>query len=142
MAGPTGHGSSLGAALNDLLRSQVTARHRLSSYNARHWHAQLSQLTATHRGYQALEDAGLNVTTKTLINWLSDPEYNIRRSYRGLIPIGRISSSTRRLCSRALSQTYASRDTDAAALKPAVRVTGSMGPPLFRAARSVRRSPP
>jgi hypothetical protein len=85
MAGPTGRGGSLGAALNDLLRSQVTPRHRLSSYNARHWHAQLSQLTGTHRGYQALEDAGLHVTTKTLLNWLSDPEYNIRRSYRDLI---------------------------------------------------------
>ncbi|MFJ9567865.1 hypothetical protein ACIRQQ_48615 [Streptomyces fuscichromogenes] len=85
MAGPTGHGGSLGAALNDLLRSQVTPRHRLSSYTAKHWHAQLSQLTATHRGQQALEDAGLNVTTKTLISWLSDAEYNVRRSYRDLI---------------------------------------------------------
>ncbi|MFJ9908513.1 hypothetical protein ACIRVK_37600 [Streptomyces sp. NPDC101152] len=74
MAGPTGHGNSLGAALNDLLRSQVTPRHRLSSYNAQHWHAQLSQLTGTRRGYQALEDAGLGVTAQTLINWLSDPE--------------------------------------------------------------------
>ncbi|WP_328834714.1 hypothetical protein [Streptomyces europaeiscabiei] len=85
MAGPTGSGGSLGAALNDLLHSQVTPRHRLSSYNAKHWHAQLSQLTGTHRGYQALEEAGLHVTTKTLLNWLSDPEYNIRRSYRDLI---------------------------------------------------------
>ncbi|WP_247616086.1 hypothetical protein [Streptomyces sp. MK37H] len=25
------------------------------------------------------------MTTKILINWLLDPEYNIRRSYRGLI---------------------------------------------------------
>jgi hypothetical protein len=80
MAGPTGRGGSLGAALNHLMRSQVTPRHRLSSYTAMHWHAQLSQLTATHRGHQALEDAGLHVTTKTLINWLSDPEYNIRRT--------------------------------------------------------------
>ncbi|MFD5744940.1 hypothetical protein ACFXJM_37570 [Streptomyces massasporeus] len=85
MAGPTGLGHSLGAALNDLLRSQVTPRHRLSSYNAKHWQAQLSQLTATHRGQQALEDAGLHMTTKTLINWLSDSEYNVRRSYRDLI---------------------------------------------------------
>ncbi|MFF5185655.1 hypothetical protein ACFY30_18030 [Streptomyces sp. NPDC000345] len=85
MAGPTGHGGSLGAALNDLLRAQVTPRHRLSSYNAKHWHAQLSQLTGTHRGYQALEEAGLDVTAKTLLNWLSDPEYNVRRSYRDLI---------------------------------------------------------
>ncbi|MFI9824131.1 hypothetical protein ACIHFC_27250 [Streptomyces sp. NPDC052013] len=85
MAGPTGHGASLGAALSSLLRSQVTPRHRLSTYTAKHWHAQLSQLTATHHGYQVLADAGLHVTTKTLINWLSDPEYNIRRSYRDLI---------------------------------------------------------
>ncbi|MFD7713782.1 hypothetical protein ACFV8W_42645, partial [Streptomyces sp. NPDC059786] len=85
MAGPTGHGDSLGAALGDLLRAQVTPRHRLSSYTAKHWHAQLSQLTATHRGQQALADAGLHVTTKTLVNWLSDAEYNIRRSYRDLI---------------------------------------------------------
>lgn len=85
MAGPTGHGGSFGGALNDLLRTQVTPRHRLSSYNAKHWHAQLSQLTGIHRGHQALEDAGLDVTVKTLINWLSDPEYNVRRSYRDLI---------------------------------------------------------
>jgi hypothetical protein len=85
MAGPTGHGGSLGGALNDLLRAQVTPRHRLSSYNAKHWHAQLSQLTGTHRGYQALEEAGLDATAKTLLNWLSDPEYNVRRSYRDLI---------------------------------------------------------
>jgi hypothetical protein len=85
MAGPTGRGATLGAALNDLLRSQVTPRHRLSSYRAQHWHAQLSQLTATHRGYQALEAAGLHVTAKTLLNWLSDAEYSIRRSHRDLI---------------------------------------------------------
>ncbi|MFE7274777.1 hypothetical protein [Streptomyces sp. NPDC057623] len=85
MAGPTGRGGTLGGALNDLLRAQVTPRHRLSSYHARHWHAQLSHLTATHRGYQALEDAGLDVTARTLLNWLSDAEYNVRRSYRDLI---------------------------------------------------------
>ncbi|MBL1109361.1 hypothetical protein JK361_33075 [Streptomyces sp. 5-8] len=85
MAGPTGRGGSLGAALNDLLRSQVTPRHRLSSYTAKHWHAQLSQLTGTRRGYQVLQDAGLGVTTQTLINWLSDPDYNVRRSYRDII---------------------------------------------------------
>ncbi|MFD8968938.1 hypothetical protein ACFV0C_28790 [Streptomyces sp. NPDC059568] len=87
MAGLTGHGGSLGAALDDLLRAQVTPRHRLSSYNAKHWHAQLGQLTGTHRGYLALEEAGLDVTAKTLLNWLSDPEYRIRRSYRDLIHI-------------------------------------------------------
>ncbi|MFF2363775.1 hypothetical protein ACFVU0_13800 [Streptomyces sp. NPDC058122] len=85
MAGPTGRGTSLGAALGDLLRAQVTPRHRLSTYSAQHWHAQLSQLTGTRRGYEALESAGLAVRPDTLIKWLSDAEYNIRRSYRDLI---------------------------------------------------------
>ncbi|MEU6277074.1 hypothetical protein ABZ871_32420 [Streptomyces populi] len=85
MAGPTGHGTTLGAALGDLLRVQVTPRHRLSTYSAKHWHAQLSQLTGTRRGYQALESAGLDVRPDTLFKWLSDPEYNVRRSYRDLI---------------------------------------------------------
>ncbi|MEH0500511.1 hypothetical protein QBA79_44015 [Streptomyces scabiei] len=48
-------------------------------------HNALSQLTATHRGQQALADAGLHVTAKTLINWLSDAEYNVRRSYLDII---------------------------------------------------------
>ncbi|MFD7488515.1 hypothetical protein [Streptomyces mirabilis] len=60
-------------------------RHRLSTYNAKHWHAQLSQLTGTRRGYEALESAGLDVKPDTLIKWLSDPEYNVRRSYRDLV---------------------------------------------------------
>ncbi|MEV8547312.1 hypothetical protein [Streptomyces sp. NPDC051572] len=85
MAGPTGRGGSLGAALNDLLRAQVTPRHRLSTYNAKYWHAQLSQLTGTRRGYEALETAGLDVRPDTLFKWLSDPEYNVRRGYRDLI---------------------------------------------------------
>ena len=85
MAGPTGHGDSLGAALGDLLRAQVTPRHRLSTYNAKHWHAQLSQLTGTRRGYEALETAGLDVRSDTLFKWLSDPEHNVRRGYRDLI---------------------------------------------------------
>ncbi|WP_329295905.1 hypothetical protein [Streptomyces sp. NBC_01455] len=85
MAGPTGHGPTLGAALNNLLRAQVTPRHRLASYSAKHWHAQLSQLTGTRRGYEAMETAGLDVRPDTLIKWLSDPEYNVRRSYRDLI---------------------------------------------------------
>ncbi|MFI7349401.1 hypothetical protein ACIBSR_24525 [Streptomyces sp. NPDC049936] len=85
MAGPTGRGHSLGGALNNLLTAQVIPRHRLTSYSAKHWHAQLSQLTATHRGHQALADAGLDVTAKTLLNWLSDAEYSVRRSHRDLI---------------------------------------------------------
>ncbi|MFD5271567.1 hypothetical protein [Streptomyces sp. NPDC058335] len=85
MAGPTGRGSSLGAALNDLLREQVSPRHRLSTYSAKQWHAQLSQLTGTRRGCEALDSAGLDVRPDTLFKWLSDPEYNVRRSYRDVI---------------------------------------------------------
>ncbi|MET8680045.1 hypothetical protein ABZW18_21290 [Streptomyces sp. NPDC004647] len=79
-------GDSLGAALNQLLRDQgVQPLRRLSTYHAKHWHAQLSQLTHTRRGYEALERAGLTVRPETLIKWLSDPEYNVRRSYREII---------------------------------------------------------
>ncbi|MEV6654149.1 hypothetical protein [Streptomyces sp. NPDC051219] len=79
-------GASLGAALNELLREHnVQPLRRLSTYHAKHWHAQLSQLTHTQRGYEALEHAGLTVRPETLIKWLSDPEYNVRRSYRQII---------------------------------------------------------
>ncbi|MFF1516016.1 hypothetical protein [Streptomyces sp. NPDC058305] len=71
--------------LNNLLRTQVTPRHRLSMYSAKHWHAQLSQLTGTRRGDEALDTASLDVRPDTLIKWLSDPECNVRRSYRALI---------------------------------------------------------
>ncbi|MEU9286456.1 hypothetical protein AB0D57_17470 [Streptomyces sp. NPDC048275] len=79
-------GDTLGAALNQLLRDLGTQPlRRLSTYHAKHWHAQLSQLTHTQRGYEALERAGLSVRPETLIKWLSDPEYNVRRSYRKVI---------------------------------------------------------
>ncbi|MFJ5274712.1 hypothetical protein [Streptomyces sp. NPDC088358] len=86
MAGPTGRGNSLGAALNDLMRAQVTPPPPpLASYSAKHWHAQLSHITGTPRGYEALDAAGLDVRPDTLFKWLSDSEYNVRRSYRDLI---------------------------------------------------------
>ncbi|SED61940.1 hypothetical protein [Streptomyces sp. Ag109_O5-10] len=85
MAGPTGHGDSLGAALNDLLRSQVTPpppavviyRQALAR-PAQPAHRDLPRAAgpAARR---------LHVTTKTLISRLSDAEYNVRRSYRDLI---------------------------------------------------------
>ncbi|MFF7145727.1 hypothetical protein [Streptomyces sp. SID2888] len=82
----TGTGDSLGAALNELLRRHsLQPLRRLSTYHAKHWHAQLSQLTNTQRGWEALERAGLTVRPETLIKWLSDPEYNVRRSYRDTI---------------------------------------------------------
>lgn len=52
------------------------------SFTAKSWHAQLSKLTETPAGYAALEAAGLNVTPKTLVAWLSDPLYPVRRGYR------------------------------------------------------------
>lgn len=81
----TGNGGTLGAALNALLRDHGGHMRRLSSYHAKHWHAQLSQLTATKRGYEALERAGLSVTPATLMKWLSDAEYNVRRNYIEII---------------------------------------------------------
>ncbi|MFD4589057.1 hypothetical protein [Streptomyces sp. NPDC058434] len=82
----TGTGDSLGTALNELLRDhQVQPLRRLSTYHAKHWHAQLSRLTKTPRGYEALERAGLSVRPETLIKWLSDAEYNVRPKYREVI---------------------------------------------------------
>jgi hypothetical protein len=79
----TGTGGSLGAARNELLGDYgVEPGRRLSTYHAKHWHAQLSQLTHAQRGWEALERAGLSVRPETLIKWLSDPEYNVRRSYQ------------------------------------------------------------
>ncbi|WP_199546315.1 hypothetical protein [Streptomyces sp. N35] len=80
-----GTGNSLGAALSALLHDHGGHMRRLSSYHAKHWHAQLSQLTATKRGYEALERAGLSVTPATLMKWLSDAEYNVRRNYIDVI---------------------------------------------------------
>ena len=78
--------ASLGAALNQLLRDHgLQPRHRLATYHAQSWHAQLVQLTATKRGYAALEEAGLAVRAETLINWLSDPEHRIYRRYTDII---------------------------------------------------------
>ena len=82
----TGAAGSLGAALNNLLRTHgVQPLRRLSTYHAKRWHAQLSQLTHTQRGYEALERAGLSVRPETLIKWLSDAEYNVRRGHREAI---------------------------------------------------------
>ncbi|MFJ6636867.1 hypothetical protein ACIQMR_36775 [Streptomyces sp. NPDC091376] len=82
----TGTGDSLGRALNELLRDYgAQPPRRLSTYHAKHWHAQLSQLTRTQRGYEALERAGLSARPETLIKWLSDAEYTVRRGYREVI---------------------------------------------------------
>ncbi|MFH8492371.1 hypothetical protein [Streptomyces longisporoflavus] len=83
---PRGQGNTLGAALNSLLAAfGAKPKGRLASYKAKTWHARLVHLTQTHRGYAALEEAGLHVTHATLMKWLSDDEYNVRRSYRDII---------------------------------------------------------
>lgn len=68
---PSGSGSSLGAALVDLFGKYTRPGGARASYHARGWHAQLSQLTGTQAGRQALDDAGLSVTGRTLRGWLA-----------------------------------------------------------------------
>ncbi|MFF1378775.1 hypothetical protein [Streptomyces sp. NPDC058308] len=83
---PHGEGNTLGAALNSLLAGfGAQPRNRLKSYRAKGWHAQLVHLTETHRGYAELERAGLGVTHATLMKWLADDEYTVRRAYRETI---------------------------------------------------------
>lgn len=53
-----------------------------TSYKAKSWHAQLSDLTKTERGSKAADRAGLSPTRQTLTKWLSDPDYPIRRGDR------------------------------------------------------------
>lgn len=67
----TGSGNSLGAALLDLAAELGGAPHK-STYTAKGWHAQISRLTATQAGYRAADKAGLDVTERTLKDWLAE----------------------------------------------------------------------
>lgn len=67
----TGRGNSLGAALLDLA-AELGGAPRKSSYTAKGWHAQISRLTATQAGYKAADRAGLDVTERTLRDWLAE----------------------------------------------------------------------
>jgi transcriptional regulator with XRE-family HTH domain len=42
------------------------------SYTAKGWHAQISKLTSSPRGYLAAERAGLSVNRRTLLDWLAE----------------------------------------------------------------------
>lgn len=42
------------------------------SYTAKGWHAQISKLTSSPRGYLAAEQAGLSVNHRTLVDWLAE----------------------------------------------------------------------
>lgn len=66
----TGRGSSLGAALVDLLQQDALGGPR-ASYDRIGWRAQFSQLAGTKAGYQAMEAAGLSATIRTQRGWLA-----------------------------------------------------------------------
>jgi hypothetical protein len=42
------------------------------SYRATGWHAQISKLTSSDRGYLAAEKAGISVNRRTLMDWLTE----------------------------------------------------------------------
>lgn len=65
-------GSTLGGALWGALglREDGPAR----SYRAVGWHAQISKLTSSPRGYAAASAAGLDVSAQTLRRWLSETQ--------------------------------------------------------------------
>lgn len=68
-----GSGDSMGRALvnaiADAADGTVGARR---SYTAQGWHAQISKLTSSPRGYLAAERAGLSVNHRTLVDWLAE----------------------------------------------------------------------
>lgn len=68
-----GDGSSFGAALiaalADAADGTVGVR---KSYRATGWHAQISKLTDSPRGYTAAAKAGLSVNHRTLVDWLAE----------------------------------------------------------------------
>lgn len=70
---PTGQGDSLGAAILAAIAQAAGHRGELRSYTAVGWHAQLSKLTSSDRGYQAAADVGLSATARTLREWLESP---------------------------------------------------------------------
>lgn len=83
----SGRGTSFGQALVDAIAAMGGGRvgvlkDRIKTDN---WHAKLSALTKTRRGYEAAEKAGLSITRETLEKWLSDDQYNVRASYRAQI---------------------------------------------------------
>jgi hypothetical protein len=62
-------GRALVNALADAADGTIGVR---KSYTAKGWHAQISKLTSSPRGYLAAEKAGLSVTARTLKAWLAE----------------------------------------------------------------------
>lgn len=71
----SGSGSSFGEALVDLIAAESGGQvGRYKTYTATGWHAQLSKLTSSGRGYTAAADVGLSATARTLKAWLSQDQ--------------------------------------------------------------------
>lgn len=71
---PTGHGNSLGAAILSAIAAAAGGQREYRSYTATGWHAQLSKLTSSDRGYAAAADVGLSATARTLRAWLAEQQ--------------------------------------------------------------------
>lgn len=68
-----GQGGSFGEALINAIASAADGTVGVRrSYTAVGWHAQISKLTSSPRGYLAAERAGLSANERTLRNWLSE----------------------------------------------------------------------
>lgn len=69
----SGSGSSFGEALvNAIAAAAGGAIGVRKSYTAVGWHAQISKLTSSPRGYEAAHRAGLSVNHRTLVDWLAE----------------------------------------------------------------------
>lgn len=68
-----GDGDSLGRALVNAIADAADGTIGVrKSYTATGWHAQISKLTSSPRGYLAAEKAGLSVNHRTLVDWLAE----------------------------------------------------------------------
>lgn len=68
-----GTGDSMGRALINAIAAAAGGTVGVrSSYTAKGWHAQISKLTSSPRGYLAAERAGLSVNHRTLVDWLAE----------------------------------------------------------------------
>lgn len=79
-----GSGGTLGEALADLWSSRGRPGGARSTYTAKGWHAQFSQLSRTKAGYEAMERAGLSATIATQRGWLAQSTTPTRAN-QGLI---------------------------------------------------------
>lgn len=69
----SGTGDSAGEAfINALAAAAGGAVGVRRSYTAKGWHAQISKLTSSPRGYLAAQSAGLSVNQRTLVDWLAE----------------------------------------------------------------------